>query len=314
MKEFIIGADAGGTKTRACAYRADGEKPLREAVTGPGNLAADYPAASDEITAAVRELLAALPGKCAFLAVGAAGISASRDGVPVRELLKRDLCALHGLENTPMKLIPDAELALHANFAPSDNTASAIVISGTGSAAFAFAGDEILRTGGWGHLLGDGGSGYHVSLLFLRKLTAYADTDPVMLRRVLHLLEDNGCTIFTGQDFRAAIVNLVYRQPKSDAASLAPYVAALAETWMPAREILEESAAALTEDVLHLFARIPAETKRLAYTGGFLTHCTLFREIFLETLHRKLPDITVTPSADPASGVVRLYTRFQEEL
>ena len=52
-----------------------------------------------------------------------------------------------------------------------------ICISGTGSCCYGVdsQGSEI-RAGGWGHFLGDEGSGYHIGLSFLRSLTRAMDT------------------------------------------------------------------------------------------------------------------------------------------
>ncbi len=314
MKEFIIGIDAGGTKTRACAYETGSFSLLGEAISGPGNLANHTGNACREISGAVQELLDAIPGQCVFLAVGAAGISAVSDGASAADQLESCLKQLPGLAPVPMELIPDAELSLYANFDPAPDTTSAIVISGTGSAVFAFAGEHIIRSGGWGNILGDGGSGYHVGILFLKKLTEYADTDARLHLHALHLLEETGCTALTVDNFRSAIVDLVYRQPKSAVAALAPYIAQLAETWDPARQILHESANALVTDVAHLFDRAPASVKNLAYTGGFLTNCAPFRQIFLEKLHQRIPDVTILEASDPTLGAIRLFRQYRRQL
>ncbi|WP_443110729.1 BadF/BadG/BcrA/BcrD ATPase family protein [Caloramator sp. mosi_1] len=44
-----------------------------------------------------------------------------------------------------------------------------ITISGTGSISVGKKENEIMRAGGWGHILGDEGSGYHISLKALKR-------------------------------------------------------------------------------------------------------------------------------------------------
>ena len=210
-------------------------------------------------------------------------------------------------KNAGIEILPDAELSLYANFEPSPDTVSAIVISGTGSAVFAFSGESIVRAGGWGNILGDGGSGYHVGLLFLRRLTHLMDcgesVSPDLLPPVLS----------SYPDLRSGIVDLVCRQPKSAVAALAPHIVSLCESWEPARRILADSASALVDDTECIFRRSHQTNRNLAYTGGFITHCDRFREAFVTELNRRIPGISVQPSADPTLGAIRLYRRYKEK-
>lgn len=308
MKEFIIGIDAGGTKTRACAYRIDSNTPIAEAFTGCGNPASAGESAVAEIVRAAEEVCASFDGICVFAAIGAAGSSAQIGGRPAREILTERLRTLPCMKNAGIAILPDAELALYANFDPSPDAVSALVISGTGSAVFAFSGERIVRAGGWGNILGDGGSGYHAGLLFLRYLTRLMDRGEripqELLPPVLSHLED----------LRPGIVDLVYRQPKSAVAALAPHVVSLAEFWEPARHILSESASALADDTASVFRQAPQTIRSLAYTGGFITNCGLFRELFLNELKGRLPDILIRPSEDPALGVIRLFDACRRSL
>ncbi len=308
MKEFVIGIDAGGTKTRACAYSLNSNIPVAEVTAGCGNPANGGESAICEIIQAAQELCTSVEGICVFAAVGAAGISARINGESARNLLNNRLRALPGLNHAGIEILPDAELALYANFEPSHDATSAIVISGTGSAVFAFSGELIIRAGGWGNILGDGGSGYHVGLLFLKNLTQLLDSgnhrETLQLQRSLceaGFLPEN--------DLRGAIVDLVYRQPKSAVAALAPFAAALAETYEPAMHILTESASALADDTERIFRRACHPIKRLTYTGGFLTGCKKFRDLFINELSRRIPDIKILPSVDPTLGAIRLYQR-----
>ena len=306
MKEFVIGIDAGGTKTRAVAYRINSSTPIAEAVTGCGNPASAGESAVTEIVRAAEDVCASLDGICVFAAIGAAGSSAQIGGIPAREILTERLRPLPCMKNAGIEILPDAELSLYANFEPSPDSASAIVISGTGSAVFAFSGEHIVRGGGWGNILGDGGSGYHTGLLFLRQLTRLMDRgeyiSPDLLPPIL-----SRCG-----DLRPGIVDLVYRQQKSAVAALAPHVVSLAEFWEPARQILAASASALADDAECIFRRSPQTIRNLAYTGGFITNCDRFRELFITELNRRIPGIAVQPAADPTLGAIRLYRRYKE--
>ena len=162
MTDFLIGIDAGGTKTRALAYRADDFTPVPETESraGPGNLTSDYEGACRSILKAGSDCAEAartiLGGTCLHASVGAAGFF----GIAARAGKEDRLGpALLSLSGGPATCVSDATLALHANFAHGE--AGMIVISGTGSAAFLQSEtDAVLRAGGWGNLLGDRGSGW----------------------------------------------------------------------------------------------------------------------------------------------------------
>ena len=133
------------------------------------------------------------------------------------------------------------------------------------------------------------------------------DSGDASVAELHRTLLEHGC--LTGADLRSGIVDLVYRQPKSAVAALAPAAADLAKTWEPARRILQDSASALADDTECIFRRSLHPDRQLAYTGGFITGCDRFREIFLNELHRRIPGIRIQQAADPTLGVIRLYQR-----
>lgn len=67
----------------------------------------------------------------------------------------------------------DAEIALYAAFRENDG---AILICGTGSVIYGKAGGKIFRTGGWGRIIGDTGSGYDIGVRVLRDIAEEFDT------------------------------------------------------------------------------------------------------------------------------------------
>ena len=71
-----------------------------------------------------------------------------------------ELTAEFGIRTDVMS---DAELALNAAFGPEAD--GMLVISGTGSVVFLRKNGTLLRAGGWGHILGDGGRGAHPAFI-----------------------------------------------------------------------------------------------------------------------------------------------------
>ena len=152
MKEFIIGVDSGGTTTIAKAYALDGQL-LLSAQTGFGNLFIDEIKALEHLRQAIDSLFTTLDlAYCKGIVFGIAGI----DTGDYKQVVKNAFADL----NFPVVLMNDAWLAHYALLSGEDGC---LVISGTGSVALGRYGDKEARVGGWGHLLGDAGSGYTIA-------------------------------------------------------------------------------------------------------------------------------------------------------
>ncbi len=165
---YFLGMDGGGTRTTA--WLADGRgRVVARAASGPSNpLKVGFEAAQREIFRAGRSAIqkAGLkPRRLDSVCLGLAGV----DRPPVhRRLLawlRRSIPARSHL------LTSDAHIALCAAIG---NCPGAIVISGTGSIAYGRnARGCTLRSGGWGTVFDDAGSGYDLG----RKAVAAALRD-----------------------------------------------------------------------------------------------------------------------------------------
>ena len=162
----FLGIDGGGTKTLAVIVDAQGQERGR-ALTGSGN----YQAVG--VVEATAQLLAAaeqaaqiagcqLPVEAAWL--GLAGVDRPSD----QALL---LPRLQPLAES-IRLTNDAELLLSAL----DDAVGVALVAGTGSIALGRdAHGATVRASGWGHILGDEGSGYEIGRLALQAATRAAD-------------------------------------------------------------------------------------------------------------------------------------------
>ena len=166
----MLGIDGGGSKT--AAWLAFGPTQIvGRGRTGPGNpRAVGFDQALMNIDAAVEAAfqeaaLARVPAESACLAVAGTGREADRarvlDWARQRSLAKR------------VEVVHDAEPLLAAGTPEGWGIA---LISGTGSLAYGrSASGATARTGGWGYLIGDEGSGYALAIAGLaqrrRRLT-----------------------------------------------------------------------------------------------------------------------------------------------
>lgn len=157
--KYVMGIDGGGTGSVLKLVSLDG-KELGSKEGGPTNLSAQSP---KEVEAVLSELiLEALADNglkmdnCQSVCIGAAG--ADR---PHQRALLEDIIGSIGIDG---KIITtnDAEIALVAGAGALEGV---IVIAGTGSIAYGRTADgRSFRTGGWGHLIGDEGSGYYIGM------------------------------------------------------------------------------------------------------------------------------------------------------
>jgi N-acetylglucosamine kinase-like BadF-type ATPase len=177
-----------------------------------------------------------------------------------------------------------------------------VTIAGTGSIAFGRnAAGRTARTGGWGYIFGDEGSGFDIARQALRAALRAEEGwgPPTALGRAL--------LDATGSADANAVLHRFYTPdwPRSRVATLAPLVdeAAMAGDAV-ARDILHNAAqqlAVLTSAVRQHWK--PGEPARVAWTGG------VFRSRMLLDRYRCLVDLedgnrTGPPKYNPAAGAL----------
>lgn len=295
-ENIVIGVDAGGTKTRAAAFDIDG-RMIAEVSAGCGNVVLSYETAKNAIVSAIRGVW---NDSCVYIAVGAAGASSGE----LSERLAAELSAMFGVKTSVMS---DAELALNAAFGPTAD--GMLVISGTGSVVFLRQNGVLTRAGGWGHLLGDGGSAYCTGMTALQTITHLRDRnqpDETLERAVFDALGIAGI---------AGLVKYVYapERTKADFAKIAPIIDRLSENGHPAAsDILWKSADMLSEDAAAAIRRTGIPSVEIALTGGHITHSDTLRLNFEQTLRLKVSGICRLifrpDEPDPALAAYRLYT------
>jgi N-acetylglucosamine kinase-like BadF-type ATPase len=159
---LVLGLDIGGSRTRARLSR-DG-RVVGEASGASASLTAAGPERAAEVLGAVLEDLGS-PAVAAAVA-GAAGCDTSVNRQRMRSLLAPLL------PGARVSVVHDARLVLAA----AGLDAGIVLIAGTGSVAWGSGPDGTeARAGGWGHLLGDDGSGYWVVREAVRRALAEYD-------------------------------------------------------------------------------------------------------------------------------------------
>lgn len=286
----IAGIDGGGTHTRL-ELRDDENRLLSRTEFGPFNLNAIGEAAFRRL---LRQVLAACGdmANCARLCVGGAGISNPAVGAILGQELER--AGFSGM----WKLCGDQEIALRGAM---DGPGIA-VIAGTGSICFGKnQAGQTARSGGFGHLIDDGGSGYALGRDVLSTAVQALDgrcPDTAILERVYHRL---------GREDPGAIVSFVYDET-TDKAAIARFSSialALAEEGNPtAQAILNRGAGELYALAAAVQRRLGLEGRPIALLGGLLSEENPYRR----AVARKLAGLgtVIYPAHDALWGAAQM--------
>lgn len=285
--EFVAGIDGGGTRTRVVCLALDGGLITQETF-GPFNLNGIGEGRFTALLEQITDFLQAL-GKCRVLMIGAAGASN-----PHMTGLTAKAMELAGIAQ--WRLAGDHEIALYGAL---EGGPGCLLIAGTGSICVGKnAKGEQARAGGWGHLIGDEGSGYALG----------RDGFSAVVRQ-----QDGwgGNTLLTwlmkqelGLHTREAIVDYVYGGQKDRIAAAAPLVeraAALGDDI--AKQIIEDNARQLVRMVSAVAGRLGLEQAEAALCGGLLEHETGLHRTLASYLKDSVPGLQcVAPKQSPAFG------------
>lgn len=166
---YVLAVDGGATKT-AISLRDENGSLLYENVTKGTNY---HVIDEEEFKRRLGEVLTELKGKKLDVAVFAlAGIDTVEDQRIVSGLVSE---VLGSLEIQAQKLFVEND-GYSTLVGLTGNEPGVLVISGTGSIAFAQGKDgSVTRSGGWGHRTGDEGSGYYIGREIVRAVVRMRD-------------------------------------------------------------------------------------------------------------------------------------------
>jgi N-acetylglucosamine kinase-like BadF-type ATPase len=180
-----------------------------------------------------------------------------------------------------------------------------IVIAGTGSIVFGKDGAGCVhRSGGWGRIVGDEGSGYAIGRELFRAVAASIDDRST--RTILpRLLKES-----SGLGTQEAIITAIYRE-NFDVASVAPVVMDAAKKRdAVARRILSAAASELVAVIAPVVAKIRGRSRQrvpVAFIGSLLGSKNFYSTRVRTLLQRTIPGARVRPAkAPPVHGAVLL--------
>jgi N-acetylglucosamine kinase-like BadF-type ATPase len=297
----VLGIDAGGTKT--VGYLADADlRIVGEGRGGGANLQSQGELEVEKVLHAVIEQALGDRGITpAAVCLGIAGVDREEDDRTVRDVMRR-----LGFRRR-LVIVNDALVALVAG---AGYAAGVVLVAGTGSIAYGVNQDGFAaRSGGWGFVLGDEGSGYWIGRHALAAVVRQADGRGPRTELTRLIFEHFQI------DRVESLVHEVYDRGlrRQTVATLGPIVdAARAGGDLVAGEILNRAADELSRAAGSVIERLQmrGQAFRLVLAGG------MFRLIpwLADTVGRRLAEVAPRASAarlevEPAIGAVRLALR-----
>jgi glucosamine kinase len=291
---FYLGIDGGGSKTLAIIVDEQGRERGRGLAGSTNYAAVGLTVAVRNIhlavEQAVQEAHCTLPLHTALL--GLAGIDRPADIALLAPQLDKLATTIH--------LTNDADLALTAL----DDAVGVVLIAGTGSIAVGCNQAGVRgRVGGWGHILGDEGSGYNIGRRALQMVVRAADgraaptllTDLILQHWRLDRVEDILGEVYGTQD-KAHIARLsscvMQAAQQGDNTALTIVVHAAEEL-------------ALLVEKLSQNLHFSDQALPLALAGGLLVHEEFFRELVISNIRRHQPIAPPVLVEQPALSAAR---------
>src|SRR5438093_6542153 len=297
--ERILGVEGGGTKTAWV---------LAETVAGVNAPSCEFrvidhgklPPSNFRLTTSdrLRTILAELPKQIDRAGVFLAGCGTEED----RSSLKQ-IC----LEVWPnAKIVPgsDRDSGLVAAL---DHGDGIVVNAGSGSSVTGRRDNRIERAGGWGHILGDTGGGYFLSIEALRLILREYDLhrgEMQFTAKILHALSLNNLD---------ELVRWAQIADKMEIAMLTPVVfEAAASGDSRVMELIEEGARGLCEYTEAGATRLHALAPKVVLLGGLFQRDSIYNHAFRRRLKKTLPDTRVANSERaPEFGAAWLAAEMQ---
>ena len=292
--EKILGVEGGGTKTAwILVERSGDELNILDQGTLPSS---NFRLATPD---RLRAIFSELPKQIDRAGVFLAGCGTAEDR--------------HSLSNLCAEIWPGAKILTGSDrdsgLAAAVGHGDGIVVNaGSGSSVTGRRGDRIENAGGWGHILGDTGGGYFISIRALRLILREYDLhrgEVQLTAKILHARSLNNLD---------ELVRWAQTADKMEIATLAPVVfEAAASGDVRVMEIIEEGALVLCEYTEAVASRLHLLAPKVMLLGGLFHRDSIYTHAFRRRLKKNLPDARVaTAERAPELGAAWLAAEMDE--
>jgi len=263
---LLMAIDAGGSGSRAVLFRATGEVVSK----AYGDSCNYQSVGSGVVEGRIRSLLSSVTEilgqhptvECAVF--GMAGLDTERDLQLLRRLVEH-ACNDLGIKIAKIIVENDGLVATRGTLGDGPGLA---LIAGTGSITYGVKGNVFIRVGGWGHRLGDEGSGFWIGKLGLMHVLRSLDGRESASGLTRTILEKLG--LQSADD----VVHWIYSSSASveQVAALAPFILSLAMSDATAHGIFTHTRNELVRSVSTAVDRLDLQNGsfKVALMGGIL--------------------------------------------
>ncbi len=293
MNKYIIGIDGGGTKTLGVLFDQQGVE-LKRVEHGFSNFSVDLNEAKANIELTISDLIRGLEkNRLLYIQMGIAGVSKLRDLKTYEQKLEDQFQAGVSLDS-------DALIALYSVKKNKDINVI-LVIGGTGSVLMIGEDQEVQIIGGFGHLLGDEGSAYHLVTSAFRKIIDEKESNQQESDLSSKILKQINAT-----DYQQ-IKNFVYNENKKTIANLSKFIANQAENNdQDAIELFVQEGKFLATQTINAYQKIRnKQNVVIALRGGFLLSAPYVKETLNKELEIHLKNYQV--DTNPVEPVIGAY-------
>lgn len=255
--KYLIGIESGGTKSELIAYDLDYNQ-IYSSLGGYGNPSVNLDTTLVNINRLIDKCIKELKNnKCIFIAIGMSGVEAGN----YKNVIKDYIYNTYSIDNI---ILNDAEMTAKAYFGNDDGI---IAIAGTGASVYLQKDNVGKILGGWGHILGDKGSGYHTVIEAFNRITIQIDNDMAFDNLSIKLLEEIDASNATD------IKGFIYGNQKNTIASLFPIIVELSEQGDKiAIELLQNAGKYLAEATIFANKKFGVDCKVVIGLKGGVFH------------------------------------------
>jgi len=291
---YLIGIDSGGTKSEIIAYDLNCN-PIYKNIGGFGNPAVNLNETISNISSLIDVCLNEL-GRCECLLIGI-GMAAVETGNYIGVIQNY----IRSTFNIDSIVLNDAEMTCKAYLGNCDGI---LAVAGTGSSCFVQKGGTGEMVGGWSHILGDEGSGYHTVIeafkriiyMFDRKIP-FDDLSNVLLNKI-------------GGKSRSIIMGFIYNSQKNKIASLFPVIVDLSKKGdKNAISLLENAGKYLADTTIASYGKKDFNAEiTIGLKGGVFYNSSHVLSTYKNEINKYINDyVLIEEDISATKGVCNIY-------
>lgn len=296
---YLIGIDAGGTKTEIIAYGLD-YNPIFRKIGGFGNPAVNLDKTLKTIVTLIEDCTSVFGRKnCQLIVIGMAAVETGN-------YVKKIKMEVENIFTIETIVLNDAELACKAYLGSKDGM---LVIAGTGSSCFVQKSGEGEIVGGWSHILGDEGSGYYTVIEVFKNIVnkydrniSYDSLSKAMLEKI-------------GGSSRSDIMNFIYSNEKNTIAGMFPTIVDFSlKGDLYAINLLENAGKYLADLTCVAYRKKDFRGKvTIGIKGGVFQHSTYMVSAYMNEIQKHLCNFDIiNEDISATKGVCEIYDEYQK--